>query len=117
MENDDETYTPADLLPLCRAEGVPLVYDAHHHRSLPDDLSVEQATEAARATWQNRELLFHLSSPIEGWSGSQPERYHDYIDSKDFPSAWRGWPMTVEVEAKAKELAVFRLQSDLNGAK
>ena len=89
VENDDKTFTPADLLPLCRAEGVPLVYDAHHHRCLPDGLTVEQATEAARATWQKREPLFHISSPIEGWPGPKPERHHDYIDPKDFPAAWR----------------------------
>ena len=115
VENDDKTFTPADLLPVCRSEGVPLVYDAHHHRCLPDDLTVEQATEAARATWKNREPLFHLSSPLEGWDGPKPERHHDYIDPKDFPAAWRGWPLTVEVEAKAKELAVARLKRDLAG--
>ena len=116
VENDDRTFTPADLLPLCRAEGVPLVYDAHHHRCLPDDLTVERATEAARATWRKREPLFHISSPIEGWHGPKPERHHDYIDPKDFPAAWRSGALTVEVEAKAKELAVGRLQRDLNGA-
>jgi UV DNA damage endonuclease len=72
-------------------------------------LTVEQASERARATW-NREPLFHISSPIEGWEGPKPERHHDYINPKDFPTAWRGWPLTVEVEAKAKELAVARLQ-------
>lgn len=113
VENDDKTFTPADLLPLCRSEGVPLVYDAHHHRCLPDDLTVEQATAAARTTWKNREPLFHLSSPLAGWEGPQPERHHDYIDPNDFPAAWRGWALTVEVEAKAKELAVARLQRDL----
>lgn len=113
VENDDKTYTPADLLPLCRAEGVPLVYDAHHHRCLPDTLTLEQATAAARTTWQDREPLFHLSSPLAGWSGPKPQRHHDYIDPNDFPAAWRGWPLTVEVEAKAKELAVARLQNDL----
>ena len=116
VENDDKTFTPADLLPLCRSEGVPLVYDAHHHRCLPDGLTVEQATAAARTTWKNREPLFHLSSPLAGWDGPQPERHHDYIDPKDFPAAWRGWALTVEVEAKAKELAVARLQRDLAGA-
>lgn len=116
VENDDKTYTPADLLPLCHAEGVPLVYDAHHHRCLPDDLTVEQATEAACATWLNREPLFHLSSPLEGWSGPKPERHHDYIDRKDFPAAWHGCALTVEVEAKAKELAVARLQRHLQRA-
>ena len=109
VENDDRTFTPADLLPICRTEGVPLVYDVHHHRCLPDDLTVEQATQAARATW-NRQPLFHISSPLEGWQGPKPERHHDYIDPEDFPDAWQGWPLTVEVEAKAKELAVARLQ-------
>ena len=28
IENDDKVYTPIDLLPLCRATGLPLVYDA-----------------------------------------------------------------------------------------
>jgi len=115
VENDDKTFTPADLLPLCRSEGVPLVYDSHHHRCLPDGLTVEQATEAARVTWKNREPLFHLSSPLEGWDGPKPQRHHDYIDPKDFPAAWHGWPLTVEVEAKAKELAVAKLQRDLAG--
>lgn len=112
VENDDKTFTPADLLPLCRTSGVPLVYDAHHHRCCPDSLSVEEATAAARATW-NREPLFHISSPLEGWTGPKPERHHDYIDPKDFPAAWHGWDLTVEVEAKAKELAVARLQHAL----
>jgi len=113
VENDDKTYTPAELLPLCRSEGVPLVYDAHHHRCLPDGMSVEEATAAARATWPDREPLFHLSSPLEGWKGPKPERHHDYIDAKDFPAAWRGWALTVEVEAKAKELAVAKLRNEL----
>jgi UV DNA damage endonuclease len=112
VENDDKTFTPADLLPLCRATGVPLVYDVHHHRCCPDSLSVGEATAAARGTW-NREPLFHISSPLGGWTGPKPERHHDYIDPKDFPAAWRGWDLTVEVEAKAKELAVTRLQQAL----
>jgi UV DNA damage endonuclease len=75
---------------------------------------VEEATEAARHTWA-REPLFHISSPLKGWQGPYPERHHDYIDPKDFPSAWRGCKLTVEVEAKAKELAVARLQEWLKG--
>ena len=112
VENDDKTFTPADLLSLCRTEGLPLVYDAHHHRCLPDGLTVEEATAAARETWK-REPLFHISSPMEGWAGPKPSRHHDYIDSDDFPGEWNGWALTVEVEAKAKELAVARLQQDL----
>jgi UV DNA damage endonuclease len=72
IENDDKIYTPADLLPLCQTEGIPLVYDVH-----------------------------------------QPERHHDFIDAKDFPKCWRGLDLTVEVEAKAKEVAVLRLAKQL----
>jgi len=109
LENDDHVFTPGDLLPLCRRAGVPLVYDVHHHRCLPDRLSVEEATTQALATW-NREPLFHISSPLEGWKGPKPERHHDFIKGSDFPQNWLELEITVEVEAKAKEAAVFRLQ-------
>jgi UV DNA damage endonuclease len=108
LENDDRVYTPSDLLPVCADTEVPLVYDVHHHRCLPDGLSIEAATERAVATW-NREPLFHISSPLEGWAGPKPERHRDYINSSDFPLDWKNLSLTVEVEAKAKELAVLRL--------
>lgn len=112
VENDDKVFTPADLLPLCCAASIPLVYDVHHHRCHGDGLTVEEATEQALATWP-REPMFHLSSPLEGWKGPKPERHHDFIDIKDFPSCWRELDATVEVEAKAKELAVLKLMRQL----
>ena len=112
VENDDRTYTPAELLPLCRAEGVPLVYDVHHHRCNQDGLSEEEATEQAIATW-DREPMFFISSPIEGWKGTKPERHHDFIAVNDFPNCWRELDLTVEVEAKAKEVAVLKLMRQL----
>ena len=113
VENDDTTYTPSDLLPVCRAEGVPLVYDIHHHRCNPDSLSIEEATEQAIATW-DREPMFHISSPLEGWKGPKPKRHHDLIDITDFPDDWRDRTLTVEVEAKAKEVAVLKLHKQLS---
>ncbi len=113
IENDDTTYTPADLLPLCRAEGIPLVYDVHHHRCNPDELSLDEATRHALATW-NREPLFHVSSPREGWNGGKPKPHHDFINVADFPSGWRTQAVTVEVEAKAKEVAVLKLMKQLS---
>ncbi len=112
LENDDVSYTPRDLLPLCKKTGTPLVYDVHHHRCRPDGLSAEEATRLAAATW-DREPLFHLSSPKNGWGSPDIRKHHDYIDINDFPAVWRGRDLTVEVEAKAKELAVLKLKKEL----
>jgi len=112
VENDDKTFTPTDLLPVCKGEAVPLVYDVHHHRCNPDGLTVEQATTKTMATW-DREALFHISSPIQGWDGPTPQRHHGFIDVTDFPECWRRKKITVEVEAKAKEVAIKKLVADL----
>jgi UV DNA damage endonuclease len=114
LENDDHRFAPADLLPLCRRTGIPLVYDAHHHRCHGDGLSVEVATEQAAATWDGREPWTHISSPREGWGAGNPRPHADYIDPHDFPESWRGRTMTVDVEAKAKERAVLALMRDLS---
>ncbi len=117
IENDDITYTPEDLLPLCDRLKIPLVYDVHHHRCRPDSLSVEAATEKAIETWKNaenkRRPLFHISSPLEGWKAPKPQRHHDMIDPEDFPPLWRSLDITIEVEAKAKEVAVLSLFNHL----
>jgi UV DNA damage endonuclease len=113
LENDDKCYTPQDLLPLCEKNQIPFVYDVHHHRCLKDELTIEQATRGALSSW-NREPLFHISSPKEGWAGPKPQRHHDYIAIEDFPVEWESLEgVTIEVEAKAKELAVKKLKKDL----
>lgn len=112
VENDDKIFSPGDLLPICQAADIPLVYDVHHHRCHPDDLSIEDATQRALATW-NREPMFHISSPLEGWDGPKPERHHDFIDPRDFPECWRQQDFTIEVEAKAKEGAVKQLMGQV----
>ena len=112
LENDDRCHAVLDLLPACLATGVPLVLDAHHHRVLPGNLSLEDATDWAVATWGDREPYFHLSSPRAGWTGSDPRPHADFIDVGDVPSYWLdlGIPLTVDVEAKAKERAVLAVQ-------
>jgi UV DNA damage endonuclease len=114
LENDDRIYTPADLLPVCAATGIPFVYDVHHHRCLADGLTIEEVTARALATW-SREPLFHLSSPRDGWQSANPRPHHDFIDPDDVPPCWLPLHITVEVEAKAKEVALRRLQPALLG--
>lgn len=113
VENDDKCFTPLDLLPLCQKIKIPLVYDVHHHRCLMDSFSIAEASQSAFETWK-REPLFHISSPLEGWSGPRPQRHHDYIDIIDFPACWLNCQdFTLEVEAKAKEVAVAKLYQEV----
>ena len=115
LENDDKVYTVSDLVPLCNELAIPLVYDVHHHRCNPDGLTVEEATSLALETWRKvgREPYFHISSPKHGWSNGLPNPHADYINPADFPECWKGLTITVDVEAKAKELAVIKLMQDL----
>ncbi|BCS97401.1 UV DNA damage endonuclease [Desulfoluna limicola] len=112
LENDDKSYSPEDLLPVCAKLGVPMVYDVHHHRCCQDGLSIEDASRLAMETW-DREPLFHISSPANGWQAPNSRGHHDYINVDDFPLVWKSMDITIEVEAKAKELAVLKLMSDL----
>lgn len=117
LENDDVSYTPEDLLPFCAGHKIPLVYDVHHHRCNRDRLTIEEATELAAASWLTvgREQYCHLSSPKAGWAAGNPKPHADYITPQDVPDCWLGRKMTVDVEAKAKELAVVRLMKELQG--
>ena len=115
LENDDCSYTVEDLLPVCEQLRIPLVYDVHHHRCNPDGLTITMATEACLKSWQrlDREPYFHISSPKHGWE-NKPRPHADFIDVADFPPEWLGLDATVDVEAKAKELAVLKLQAELD---
>jgi UV DNA damage endonuclease len=113
LENDDKTYCPAEVLPLCQTLNIPFVYDVHHHRCHPDNLSIDEATDKALKTW-DREPLFHISSPLEGWGNPKPFRHHDFIDPNDFPKYWKSLEnLTIEIEAKAKEIAIEKIYQHL----
>ncbi|HEX2251309.1 MAG TPA: UV DNA damage repair endonuclease UvsE, partial [Gemmatimonadales bacterium] len=116
LENDDRHFAPLDLAPLCRQEGIPLVYDVHHHRCHGDGLSVLEATEMAAETWEGREPWCHLSSPKDGWMSRNPRAHADYVNPADFPDEWLDRTMTIDVEAKAKERAILALRGNLQTA-
>ena len=116
LENDDRLFSVADLLPLCQRTGVPLIYDAHHHRCHPDGLGADEATTLAFATWGGREPYMHLSSPRDGWGSANPRPHDACIDPADVPGSWlrlalEGRRFTVDVEAKDKERAVLAIRA------
>lgn len=111
LENDERAYGPSELLPVCQATGVPLIFDAHHHvvrekLESQNDLNVREWVLAARATWTPPEWqVVHLSNGIDG---PQDRRHTDLITH--FPDAYRDVPW-IEVEAKGKELALAGLKA------
>jgi len=116
LENDDVSYTVDDLIPVCKDMHIPLVYDVHHHRCNPGRLSISEATEQCLASWRQSgrgEAYLHLSSPRDGWDSNNPKPHADYIDRKDFPGDWLALDATVDIEAKAKELAVLKIMRQL----
>ena len=117
LENDDISYTPEDLYPVCMKTGIPMIYDVHHHRCKPDRFNIYEASMKSVETFQQagREPHFHISSPRNGWDSSNPRIHAEYINIDDFPEEWlEGLPdFTLDIEAVDKELAVKRLQMQL----
>jgi UV DNA damage endonuclease len=64
-----------------------------------------------------REPFFHISSPAEGWETKNPRRHADDVGMSDFPTSWMNLTATIEVEARAEELAVMKLMRDLGFAR
>lgn len=116
LENDDISYTPSDLIPVCRELGIPFVYDVHHHRCNPDGMSEDKATALCAGTWEKRGKTphFHISSPKNGCDAGNPRPHADFINPADFPECWFGLDAVADIEAKAKEKAIIRLRGDMS---
>lgn len=114
LENDEHAYGAQDILEVCQRANVPMVFDAHHHvvhekLDSYEDSSIAQFTEAAGGTWSDPAWqIVHLSNGKERFSD---RRHSDLIDQ--FPSAFLNVPF-VEIEAKAKEIAISDLRERLS---
>jgi UV DNA damage endonuclease len=112
LENDEHAYGAYEILDVCQRAGVAMVFDVHHHvvhDKITDleDPSIADILRQARDTWENPDWqLVHLSS---GREGIHDRAHHDFI--LQVPSAYANAPW-VEVEAKAKENAIYKLRQD-----
>ena len=112
LENDEYAYSAAEILEVCRAAGVPMVFDAHHHACREklasyEDPSVAHFLAAARETWPDPAWqLTHISN---GRTAFNDRRHSDLIT--EMPAAYRDAPW-IEVEAKHKELAIEKLRAE-----
>jgi UV DNA damage endonuclease len=111
LENDEYSYSAADIFDICQRSGLPMVLDAHHHivhekLDSYDDPSVAEMLARARTTWADpAHQLVHISNGRESFNDRQ---HADLIDT--MPASYREAPW-IEVEAKSKEEAIAKLQS------
>ena len=120
LENDDTTYTLDDVLVLCEALGIPLVFDFFHHRVLhagddPREGLIEKLDRAVR-TWGRRVPKLHLSSAHPGPKGRRGA-HADYVLMEDvqfvidtMARVGGEAPYDLMLEAKQKERAVLEVQ-------
>jgi UV DNA damage endonuclease len=112
LENDESAYSAAEILAICKAAGVPMVFDAHHHvvkekLESYEHPSVGEMVLAARETWPDPEWqLVHISNGRERF---QDRRHSDLIHV--MPESYRTVPW-IEVEAKQKESAIAQLREE-----
>jgi UV DNA damage endonuclease len=110
LENDEYSYSAAEIHEVCVRSGVPMVFDAHHHvvhekLSSYEDPSVAEMLARARETWaEPAHQLVHISNGREDFN----DRQHADLISV-MPSSYAQAPW-IEIEAKNKEEAIAGLR-------
>ncbi len=110
VENDDKAsqFGVIDLFDgIYKKVGCPITFDHFHHRFCTNDISAEEAAKLAASTWGSITPLQHYSSSKALYEDSSViNRSHaDYV-YEVIPDY--GFEVDIEVEAKAKDLAVLR---------
>ena len=111
VENDDKKaqYSVKDLKEgISDVIGCPVMFDYHHHWCYEDPMPVQEAFELARSTWPKgiRQCTHYSSCRKLHEDTSVMNRAHaDYV-YENIPTF--GYEVDVEIEAKAKELAVLK---------
>jgi len=110
VENDDKPsqFGVIDLFnSIHRVVGCPITFDHFHHRFCTNDISASEAANLAASTWGQITPLQHYSSSKALYEDSTViNRSHaDYVYDA-IPDY--GFDVDIEIEAKAKDLAVLR---------
>lgn len=132
LEHDDRRYSLSDALWIHRRTGVPVVFDTLHHRCLnPEAIPPVDGLRLALATWpRDVRPKIHISSPRteirylrrpDGVRMQVPllNQHSDFLDPFpiiDLLSQARSLslrPFDILLEAKAKDVALLRLRSQI----
>ena len=113
LENCEKCYSSEDCLQISEKLNIPHIYDVHHYNCYSLLHPQEKQTDPVELmpkiinTWKRRNLkpYFHISEQGSGRIG----HHSDYIETIPDYILDIGVPITMDVEAKAKEQAILRL--------
>ena len=116
LENDDKPaqYSVSDLYEIYKQIGTPITFDYHHHRCYEDPMPEEEALRLAASTWPKgiRQLCHYSSSKKLHEDNTVILRAHaDYL--YEFIETY-GMDLDIEIEAKAKELALIKYHKEFS---
>ena len=117
LENDERAYSVNDLYNVYEQTDVPIVVDSHHHNFLSSGICLSEAFKIAKSTWGSVKQLTHLSNTDSlKLNGNFTERrshsdYIHYIPIEQQQLNDSG-EIDIEVEAKMKNLSVFKMVKD-----
>lgn len=115
LENDDKTFTVKDTLELCEGLKIPMVLDYHHHICNSGGDDIELYINRIIKTWNGGIPKMHFSSPK---NDKDLRAHNDYIDPTSFIAFIQKiknihCDIDIMLEAKMKDLALFKLMSDI----
>ena len=112
VENDDTAsqYSVKDLYEhIYKVIGIPIVFDQHHFVLGLQDQTMEEAIKLAASTWKTK-VMTHMSSPRTNEDSKGLAIAHaDYVYEK---IETFGLDFDTEIEAKSKDLALFKYLND-----
>lgn len=123
LENDERCFSVKQLLHVHKETGTPIVFDSHHHQFNQDGFNCDEACSYASLTWKRDGVdykpLQHLSNTEPGMEkGSFPERrkhsnYIHYVPDCQLQLS-RLDLIDLDIEAKMKNLAIFKMRKDFS---
>lgn len=117
LENDDKTYTAEETLTVCEKEGIPFVFDYHHHMANLCEVPLEELLPRIFETWSHKPFVpkIHISSPK---SEKEFRSHADFVDPEFVAPFLKllkevGRDVDFMIEAKSKDQAALKLIEDL----
>jgi UV DNA damage endonuclease len=110
IENDDKSYTIAEVLGICRELGIPAVFDNLHHKLNPCSLEWEEIISAVKSTWKAEDgpIKLHYSDQDMEKKGGAHSKTVNTINFLSYMDSIKNLDADVMLEVKDKEISAIK---------